>query len=347
MIESRSIFPFDDEDHPKEVSLFRIDPQNPPIPRMPSQVGPDSFHYRKQRNIDQFWLEWFDGQGQSLDDLFEQRLKVAWRITRELAVARGVITERRQKLSDVTKIHPSPWSDPFHFFSSMSDDPIINAVCQERRLPMLPPDIPAVHLNGMVDKGYDPTLDESLLDFIKLTEHVCSRRLFIPRTRSGRMGCKGLFDPQIARIAWPTPVEIMHFEEILVERVYGKMISTDSGGGDAECMSMLRLEFDLHPHEIRQVLAMARAHALVATGLDDPETFFFMEIARMKSLAAKQTTREDFRGAAQTSRDMLRLVSGRDGGGNEDEDYDRVVEAEIAREKKRLPAPAEDDILDV
>lgn len=337
-----SIYPFDsDEDVPQGTSLFRFDPLNPPVPRVPSKVGPDSIHYRRQRSVAEFWDDWFEGQGKSLDDLFEHRLCVAWRIIRELAVARGVITAARTTLSEATRIHPSPWTDPFHFFARKSQDPIIDSICEERKLPLIPPDVLAVHPDGRVDEGYDVMKDESLADFIRLTEHVATRRLFIPRTKEGRLGCAGLFDPRTARISWPTPQEIMHFEEILIERIFGQMVKVDETGGDEEARSILRTKFDLHAHEIRQVLAMARAHALVATGMDDPETFFILEIARMKALAAKQSAREDYRGAAQTSRDMLRLIQGRDGG-NSTEDEDSIVEQEMSRARKKLPKPDED-----
>lgn len=345
MTDPRSIFPLRDEDVPEGTSLFRLDPQNPPVPRMPAKLGPDSIGFRKQRNIEEFWKEWFSGENLSLDDLYPQRLAVAWRLVRELAGARGLFTARAQTLAEVTRVHPTPWIEPFHFFNRMGPDPVVVGICQERKLPLLPPDIPATHVNGRVDEGYDPEQDESLLDFIRLSEHVASRRLFVARTKAGRHGLAGLFDPSIARMAWPSPAEIMHFEQILVEKIYATMVSTDSAGGDLEASAMLRNDYDLQQHEVLQVLAMARAHAAVATGLDDPESYFMMEIAKMQELARKQAAREDYRGAAQTRRDALRLLANR-GAKDEDEDYDGIVAEEMYRQKKKLPKPADDMIGD-
>lgn len=311
---------------------------------MPTRLGPDSaIGYRRQRSIAEFWRDWFDGESQSLDDLFNFRVRVAWRIVREVAAARGVLTERRQTLAEVTKIYPTPWDEPFHFYSRMGEDPVVNGICQERMLPLLPPDIPALHVNGRVDDGYDPSKDESLLDFIRVAEHVSTRRLFIPRSREGKLGLAGLFDPDLARLAWPTPVEIMSHELNLVHHIYSIMIRVGDGGGDNEAMAELRAQ-DLLDHEILQVLAMARAHAAEATGLDDPESYFMMQIAKLDALADKQSSREDYRGAAQTKRDSLRLLAGR-ASKDEAEDYDAIVEGEIGRAKKRLPKPSPDDTL--
>lgn len=324
--------------------MFRVDPQNPPVPRRPTVIGPDSIGYRKQRTIKEFWDEWFTGENKSLSDLYPDRLRNTWRIVRTLAIGRGVVTKKNQTLVNATKVHPSPWISPFHFYAHSSPDPIVNAICKQRMLPLLPPDVPAVHLNGRVDEGYDPEKDDALLDFLKLAEHVSSRVLFIPRTREGRMGLAGLFDPKLARLAWPTAQEIMDYEQILVSRAFGTMVATGPSGGDHEAAAKLRAE-DFHEHEILQILAMARAHAAEATGLDDPETFFTMEIARMQALASKQAEREDYRGAAQTRRDALRLLTTRDKGDG-DEDYDQIVEAEVVRAKKRLPKADEDGIVD-
>ncbi len=311
---------------------------------MPSVLGPDSVGYRRQRSISAFWRDWFDGENLSLEDLFPQRIRVAWRIVREMAATRGVLTERRQTLADATPLHPTPWEAPFHFGSRMSDDPVVNGICQERKLPLLPPDIPARHVNGQVDVGYDPTKDESLLDFIRMAEHVATRRLFIPRSREGKLGLAGLFDPKLSRLAWPTPPEIMAHEARLVHHIYSIMVKVGDSGGDNEAMAELR-SMDLLDHEVLQVLAMARAHAAVATGLDDPEAYFMMQIAKLDALADKQASREDYRGAAQTKRDSLRLIAGR-ATKDEAEDYDAIVEGEIGRAKKRLPKPAEGDTLE-
>lgn len=304
-------------------------------------MAPGVAGYRSQRNVRQFYEDWFAGEDLSLEDLYPHRLKVAWRVIRAMATARGVIATKRQTLLEATKLQPSPWIEPFHFYSHTTADPFLRDICQQRELPLLPPDIAAVHEDGRVDRGYDPEQDESLLDFIRLTEHIATRLLFIPRTREGKFGMAGLFEPGIARLAWPSASEIMHFEQGLIEEIYSKLIDTSSKPEDGdEAVSWLRVNMDLNPDEILSVLAMARAHAVVATGLDDPESYFLMEIAKLQDLAQRQSSREDFRGAAQTRRDVLRLISAR-ADNDTDEDYDQIVEAEMVKEKKkkRLPPP--------
>ena len=334
------IYPFRCEEAPDQASLFRRDPQAPIVPRMPGLMAPGVPGYRRQKTVRQFWDDWFAGEELSLEDLYPHRLAVVWRIMRYLATARGVLSTQRQTLADATKLQPSPWTTPFNFYAHGGQDLYVSEICSQRELPLLPPDISAVHEDGRVDRGYDPEKDESLLDFIRLTEHVATRVLFTPRTKEGRFGMAGLFEPNTARLAWPSGTEIIHFEQILIEDIYATMLDADERKGDQEAVSVLRVKYDLNPDEILSVMAMARAHAIKATGLDDPESHFLMEIARLQELARRQSAREDFRGAAQTRRDVLRLLSVRadkDG----DEDYDQIVEAEMVKEKKkkRLPPP--------
>ena len=214
------IYPFRGEEVPERASLFRKDPQSPAVPRMPNVMAPGVAGYRSQRTVRQFYADWFAGEDLSLEDLYPHRLIVAWRVVRAMATARGVISSKRQTLLEATKLQPSPWSDPFHFYSHTAADPLMRDICEHRRLALLPPDIPALHEDGTVDKGYRPEQDESLADFIRMTEHVATRLLFVPRTKEGRFGMAGLFEPDIARLAGPSAAEIMHFGQSSFEEAY-------------------------------------------------------------------------------------------------------------------------------
>lgn len=343
-VDTGSIFPFR-EDEPRGRGFFEIPADVPPKPCVSGVVGPDTPGYRRQKSIRAFYQEWFEGENMSLDDLYSSRLRAAWRITRELANLRGVLTGKKQTLADATKLLPSAWITHFHLYANVTQDLFVHDLVTGRALPLLPPDVPCLHEDGHVDEGYDVEKDEVLEDYIRLTEYTATQRLSMPRTLIGRQGMAGLFDPKIARVAWPSAMEIQGFEQELVEKIYGILVRTDEGGGDAEAVAQLRYTYELHPHEIQQVMAMARAWSSQATGLDDPETYFMMEVARMRELAQRQAGHGDFRGSAQTRRDILRLLGTR-GTASGEEDFDGIVEQENARVRKKLPPPEKDGMIE-
>lgn len=339
MADLRHIFPFDEcEDAgDRSASLFRFDPQHPPSVSLPAPLSQDSSAYRR-RSIREFWQQWFEGEGHSLEDLYPHRLVVAWRLIREMANLRGLIAQDSDWLVDVTNVGNTPWTHPFHFFSSLSGDAVVDGICTERQLPLLPPDIPATNRNGTVSPTYDPNQDEALRDYIRLLEHLAIRRLHLPREKSGRLGLAGLLDPDTARIAMPHPTDLMQFEEILVEKTYECVLESDEG--EQEARSWLRTEFGLRAHEIRQVLALVRTHARQVTGIDTPEDWLALQVAKIERLAQRLERREDYRGAVQARERMARLVF-RDESKRDEEDHGNIVQATVVdhEAKKRLPKP--------
>lgn len=340
MTDLQRIFPFgesEDADDRKSASLFRVDPQHPPAVLLPAPLGKDSSAYRK-RTVPEFWRRWFEGDGMSLADLYPHRLVVAWRLVREMSRLRGLIISDRDRLVDVTSVGNTPWTHEFHFFGKLSGDHVVDLICSERKLPLMPPDVPGEKRNGRVDPSYDPTQDEALVDYVHLLEHLAVRRLYMPRERSGRLGLAGLLDPDTVRVAMPHQNDLMRWEEILVEGTYARIVTQSDG--EAEAKAWLRTEFGLQSHEVRQVIAMARTFAREDTGIEDPKAWLAMQVAQMERLAQRMETREDFRGAVHARERMARLVF-RDDAKHGDEDHGQIVQATVIEDesKKRLPKP--------
>jgi len=333
MVDPRKVNPFDEGASQEGAPLFRLDPEDTPVESAGLALyGPDTPGYRRT-DLSTFWRDWFDTDGMTLDSTYRWRLPVAWRVLRVQAALRGILTEPRQLLRDVTNNTPSPWFEPFHFYGAMGSDQMVNSICTEQQLPLLPPDIPAGH-RGDAIQTYNPDDDRALDAYVRMTEHI-TRRLGIARTREGRNGLAGLTNPRLIRAAMPHPIAIMEFEAGLVERTLETLIEL----GESEARAELRQEYDLTAPEVQSVTAMCRRFARDASGIDDYMDLLAMDAMRLDRIAQKQQKQEDYRGAVQTIRDKARLVlQARQGTKTgDDDDFGSIVDAEVAREQKKLP----------
>ena len=331
MAEPRDLNPFDEEGAP----YYRIDPEDPAVESSGLTLyGADAPGYRRT-SIAQFWRDWFDTDGMTLESTRAERVHVGWRIMRVQAALRGVLSHPRQFIGDGMAM---AWFEPFHFFGAVSGDVTVRHICQAHQLPLLPPDVPAAHVNGVVAKSYDPDQDEALCAYVRLIEHI-SRRLGIARTRDGRMGLAGLTNPRMIRAAMPLPSEIIDHERRIVNGALDKLLEENV----AEMRSWLRLEHELTDVEIETLTPLVRRYARDRSGIDDHMDSLALDYLRMEKIHEKQVANEDFRGAVQTIRDKQRLILAAKAGVRDDgeEDFGDIVDAEIAREekKKALPAP--------
>lgn len=332
-----------DTPRPRGASLFRFHKdarRDTPklVPFRPGQTTPEPL---KGRALKEFYEEFFAGSA-SLEELYPFRVGVAWRIMREMAMLRGVLKEPNQTLHEATKVSPSPWSSPFHFFGRVSGDLRFDDLIRERQTPLLPPDVPEANRNGTVDEHYDPHDDVALKHYCRIIDYVANLRLRIPRTLDGRYGMAGLVEPELVRIAMPHPDDIMAWEIQMVRETMHLWRTKRS----AEVEHWLAQQFDLHDHEIVQVLAMARDLSARMVGLDDIRGAKAILLQQMDELYANMGTALDYRGQMINLRERWRILRDTGHGGvDELDEYDKVVE-ETAR-KRRLLAASEQDILDV
>lgn len=309
------------------------------LARVPSKFGPDIRNFRRHRTIQEFWNEWFDAEEPAKID--GPRLFTAWRIIREMARIRGVLTDPRETLLEATRVAPSPWAEPFALHYAHDADARIRQLCRREDTPLLPPDVPEKDLRNPT---YSPNQDKALMTYLRIAEYVAINLLKVNQTRDGRLGLTGLLDPAEARHAWPHQDAIMAYEDYLIGCVYRAMVSADGDGGDTLTRDELR-RLGLSARETEQLMVMARARAPKMAGLDDPKTFLYMQLAKMDSLADKMTAREDYRGAAQARRDVVRILTAKDQSQDE-EDLDGIVEIEMRKEsKKRRKSPDEEGMM--
>lgn len=340
MTDPFKVNPFEEGASQEGAPHFRLDPDDAPVESAGlSLYGPDTPGYRRT-DLATFWHDWFDTDGMTLESTYQWRLPVAWRVLRVQAALRGVLAEPRQMLRDVTNNTPSPWFEPFHLYGAMGSDRTINTICTAQQLPLLPPDIPAGHREGTAIQTYNPDDDRALDAYVRMIEHI-TRRLGIARTREGRNGLAGLTNPRVIRAAMPHPIAIMEFEAALVEKTVETLIEFGESGPTG-VRAELRREYDLTTPEVQSVLAMCRRYARDASGIDDYMDLLAMDAMRLDWISQKQQSQEDYRGAVQTIRDKARLVlQARQGSSTgEDDDFGSIVDAEVAREQKKIaPKP--------
>ncbi len=198
-----------------------------------------------------------DELGDDLDGGLEQgaRLALAWRVARALGAAQNHL-DFDTRLADVPE---AAWRS--HTASYTQGKPNGPAWLQA---------VAAVPV-GLVPIAQTATVFADVLWTI-----AC--RLGIRATSGGRLGLFSLLDeleshasPENAGLAWPTPEEIMTFEDALVLHTLRLATESPAGGasnGDSEPAStgkaerVLRQDYGLTEPEVRSIMAMVRVRAL-------------------------------------------------------------------------------------
>lgn len=339
--------PLSGERPSKAVQLFRT---NPHIERgTPSLTSIDALRREAQRcargaELERFWREWY-ADDMDLSELYPYRLHAAWRIVREMCWLRGLMQERKQPLADTGHVDPSPWEQGFNFFNRLSGVRVVDVICTDHTLPILPPDVPDTHLLpevGRASDDYEPGEDADLVAWCNLVKFI-AQRLNIDRTEYGRYGLAGLTDPHFARAAMPSPDELVKYERLLVREVFD--LIRDGGMREAERWLMEKQQ--LEDHEVNAMLDMARSHAKRLAGLDDMDAFKAMLIARMEGELDRLAEAGDSgRGRAFVMKEIWKIAA-HTGREPEEEDLDEMndVVRQTARTKKPdlLGAPDEVD----
>lgn len=237
----------------------------------------------------------------TLADTLPFRIRVAWRITREIARLKGLAAEDETLAAGLvpTRTNRDPWTIPTCYKTPAGGRPNRDAICHEAihimikaeeleefdqpttfpvaegekpqrlgrgALALLPPEVPWRWRNKDPNGAheildcYDPHRDKLLQTWISLVEAI-ARYLQIERgteenTEMGRLGLLGLVDPETARIAWPNRLQLLFWEEMLIndtlEMLTEKSITSvrkklqkRHGFTSYEAMSVIKMAFEL------------------------------------------------------------------------------------------------------
>lgn len=263
--------------------------------------------------VDRYSAFFETGIPATLDTTEPERLLNGWRIVREMARQRGVV-RAGQPMAPAVNIGNSPMDTEFSYMARRPSDPVLAQSVEERPLALTP----VIHTE----------------EFLALAEYLAIDYLKIHLSPRGRRSLQLLLNPLIVPDAWPTPSDILSFEHFLASEVLERLLSTEfRESGEKEAKTYL-IDKGLQDHEIFDVLRLARTLSTEQFGLDDMTTFRSFQAAMMLKTADKQLQNGDYRGSAQTRRDVLRILDRTDSGA---EDMDSIVEQHhsVVR-KKRL-----------
>lgn len=242
----------------------------------------------------------FRKQAESLQDWTQYRIQAAWRIVREMAAISGLVQED-EKLAEMPEMNPDPW-----LFGGACPSP--NAADQrtaqlwgavERMtgrdgLPLLPPQVPAEFRDEYgVRSDYNPrNIDHDrrlheyleLVSFIALTLHIVDGSPQDPE--AGIKGMEGLEDPWVARIAWPSRLQIITWEDHLVCQALDWLVED----GKEAARDRLQAAYGLQPHEVKRVLrlALAEAGARIMNGsVEEERGLMVLKLEKIESKAVR------------------------------------------------------------
>lgn len=200
-------------------------------------------------------------QSLTLNDLLPHRIRVAWRIVREIARLTGKC--RDESLVTALSPHPGnpdPWTVPEetalpanrevsrHIWpecvSTLLEAELLENPWRVKRmhtqtgewheypgLPLLPPPIP-VDLRD--DPDYDPTQDKLLLAWLALVKQITARLMLARGSKEhpelGTYGLEGMLDPSTVRAVFPSRFQIMSWESIVIDTTLEMLIKTNQRG---------------------------------------------------------------------------------------------------------------------
>lgn len=303
----RGAFPFGPEPGEADIKLFNdIKPSElngylPPLETVAERRSRDP-RGLGGKELKTFWAEIYSTD-LSLADLYPFRVAAAWRIVRAWAVQIGVVEAANTPLREACDVAPSPWTNRrLHFGSRTPRDSVIATHIKDAKgLCFLPPGIPE---KAIGDKAYTPQRDAKLRYWCALVDYIGNSRLALGTTQNGRLGLAGLTDPNMARLAMPTPAEICAHEELLVRLALMKMVEDSN----TAAMGFLREKYGLFDHEVQQIMAMALASS-VSYSPDDPAATRALLSMRLEKVLHDCHERMDSRGAILAIREMARLAN--------------------------------------
>lgn len=287
-----------DEPEGDEQAILR------PMLRMPEQLDPKKPAVGSEPWQKDMLQRAYAEQNLSLDDLLPHRIRVAWRIVRELGRIKGLVGAE-EPLCEALKPNPlcidpwqcpvAPWVQPrspnsqqpgFNLLKTILDAEEIAEDLQYHRfdfeanswkpypgLALLPPPVPIRWWDDQCEirPDYDAGEDKALLLYVRAVELV-TRALYVEQGSDtdpdqGRYGLTGLLDIETVRLAFPTRLQILTWEELITEEAMDLLIDTSV----QRTRKLLKQRYGLQAHEITTVLRLAIRLAQLQTSADPEE----------------------------------------------------------------------------
>ena len=256
-----------------------------------------------------FFRAMFREEQLTLEDNTPLRVRAAWRIVRELARISGLVSQQ-EKLEDMDIMSPCPWTLGGGCRMPGADEktgylgrvwPIVRMLCDDGGLPLLPPPVPSrfVDADG-VKSNYDPSKvghDPVLLSYVAVISAV-SKYLGIHSGSveypdAGKLGMYGLEDPHLVRLAFPSRLQIMACEDLIVAEALELLVKH----GTTKARKQLELRYGMVPREAKSALQMAMTESrerLSASGTDEERSLMVLRLeAYIDKCGAKSDLRSE------------------------------------------------------
>lgn len=286
-----------------------------------------------------FWDRVWERETNTLENTLAERSLAAWRLTRQLAIMRGVI----QPDDPLEMIEHECVLDSTEFtsFREVRDGWL-------RRLlgsgvSMVPPDVPADRLlpNGDVSEDYDPERDDALVRFTELAVYFGQGCLKLDQSDRTRRGFAWFLDPATIRAGWPSVPVLYRFEADMVSKAIDVLV--DHGAQPAR--DEIAARWGLPPGEVEQVCALAKTGMAMRQRFQDRDGNKALALAKLERLEEKALDALDHRGAAMIRREWWRIFDSKAEQDvvDEFEDMTNIITVSASEKRKALPRPKETD----
>lgn len=215
----------------------------------------------------------------SFKDLEPYRVRVAYRWMREVCHLKSLVSGD-QLLSDaLLSRDDNPLTNPAvgtpatgdSYFAMRADVvEMVNELEGSPGVPLLPPPVPDQFRDegGEVLESYNPEHDEPLVRWLQAFDRV-STYMGIPRGApenedEGRWGLYGMQDPDIVRLCFPHPMQVLVWEEMLVKETWDYIVA----GGQRQAERSLNDTYGLDDVESQRLIKLARARSVLIHDTD-------------------------------------------------------------------------------
>lgn len=217
----------------------------------------------------------------TLEDLSPYRIRVAWRVVREMLRLRGVHDDQTLAALAPSQQVVDPWQHlrtdaPRRFCTGPAGAvlPILDVAdrLDPPGLPLLPPLAPAGASSDYRpgNPEHDPRLHLYVNAFSTIATYLGIREGSKTEPRLGRYGLLGLENPLTVRLTFPTRLQLVQYERILVQETLNHITQV----GRLECERILYEKHGLVDDEIALLFrfAVQRARALTKTDADEDKS---------------------------------------------------------------------------
>ncbi len=267
-----------------------------PTFQAPGQENPleDSAEAKRARMQSVFKRAWLT-RGLNLRELEPYRIRVAYRWVREVASLKCLAADDEPLSSALLEEDAGdPWHDgdmgnppAANGYARMRGD-VVEALNSPNGIPLLPPAVPQEcrDANGVVLSSYDPREDGPLRAWMKTFKHV---GLYLGIMRGapsnpdeGRWGLMGMTDVDTIRLCFPSILQILSWEEMLVKEAWDLLVE----GGALHAEAALRNSYGLCDTETGRLVKTAGGYGRLRHSTDI-ETYRAIQSARLEELALR------------------------------------------------------------